>query len=73
MDLQGRVLLTESFLQNTNSIDMDVSNYELNSGIYILEFNNNFSRIRKQIIVKYSNEPFTAIRPGTSYFEKSSS
>ena len=52
MDLQGRVLLTESFLQNTNSIDMDVSNYELNSGIYILEFNNNFSRIRKQIIVK---------------------
>lgn len=52
MDLQGRILTIALFLQHTNSIDIDVSNLGLKSGIYILEFNDYVSKIRKQIILK---------------------
>ena len=51
IDLQGRVLLKESFSPNSNSISIDASGTRINSGIYILEYHNGLERIRKRIVM----------------------
>ncbi|MFT7033284.1 MAG: hypothetical protein ACJA2S_001790 [Cyclobacteriaceae bacterium] len=51
IDLQGGVLLKESFSPNSNSISIDASGTRINSGIYILEYYNGLVRIRKRIVM----------------------
>lgn len=51
IDLQGRVLLKESFSPNSNSIFIDASNSRIHSGTYILEYHNGMERIRKRIVM----------------------